>query len=267
MKNFILFVFCFFNYVVYGQQWQWAYHVSTNFGSGMGSVQTDSAGNPYFMGSCSDSTVFNGRNGSFPTLGLNEFITKYDPKGNIKWISGGWGSSIEPSNMSIDKHSNCFLTGDFEGSVYFGKGNDTLQRTASSPDYFLVKLDKDGKAVFFISDGGTCYDHGISVTTFPSDEIIVSWIDETVCIRGGGEWIYHFNKLDSNGIKILSLTQPNTPYGEIGHNQITATMDGGFLLSDSWFGNTLCFDGIKDTLCLTAPIPSGNTDAYLTKYS
>ena len=267
MKNFILFIFCVLNYTVNAQQWQWAYHVSTNYGSAIAGVQTDSAGNPCFMGWCSDTTVFNGQNGSFPTLGLNEFITKYDASGNIKWVSGGWGSSIQPSNMSIDKHSNCFLTGQFGGTVSFGKDNDTLQRTASSQDYYLVKLDKDGKAVFFNSDGGTCSDVGTSVTTFSSDEIIVFWIDETTCSRGGGSWINHFNKLNSNGTLIWSLPQPNVTFGEFAANQISPTMDGGFLLSDDWFGNTLCCYGITDTLCLVNTNPNGTTDVFLTKYS
>lgn len=224
MKKIILFIFLCVSFMFgYAQQWEWAYQLNS-FDSFVRSIQTDSAGNPYFMGQCHISSVFNGQNGSFSTDSHEAFVAKYDSLGNVIWISGGIGAMAY--RMSIDKHSNCYITGAFGGTASFGIGNDTLQKAANDWDYFLAKLDKDGKAVFANSGGGICQDEGISVTALPNDELFSFWVDATQCDHAGN-WIYYFDKLDSNGDTIWSMNS-NSGFNP----NITLAKDGGFLLSN-----------------------------------
>ncbi len=270
MKTKLLLTLCIINLTAFAQQWQWAYPIVSNTVTSIISVQTDSTGNPYFMGICDNSVTFNAKNGSFPVSGLSSFVAKYDAAGNKIWVSGSSGPtySTETRSMSLDKHFNCYLTGDYSGTVSFGIGTDTLTRNSfqGSADYFLVKLDKNGKALFFNTAGGSCSDVGYTVTAFPNDEIVVFWQDQTFC-NMAGTYISYMDKLNSNGTQLWSLLQPNPAYLELEPNEITPTTDGGFLESDYWFIDTICFNGILGNLCLNPPAQPNLSDVFLTKYT
>ena len=206
MKKNLLFTACAASLTCSAQQWQWGYPVSSDNLSFVSSVRTDSAGNPYFIGTSSNSVTFNAQNGSFPVQGLSMFVAKYNAAGNKIWISGGWGppNSIGGKG-SLDKHSNCYLTGSFAGTSSIGIGTDTLQRTSyqNTDDYYLAKLDKNGKALFFKTGGDSCQDGGSSVTTLSTDELISFWTDETFCTTMGSHtYVNYMNKLNSNGSQL-----------------------------------------------------------------
>ncbi len=267
MKKLLLLILFIVNVTAYSQQWQWAYPVSSNNLSLVTSVSTDSAGNPYFMGTCSSSVTFNAQNGTFPMSGLSMFVTKYDAGGNKIWVSGGWGAanSAGAGSMTFDHHSDCYLTGGYSGTVSFGIGVDTLQRSSfqGTQDYFLLKLDKFGKPLFINTGGNGCSDAGTSVTALTTDELISFWTDETICNMASAQ-TNHFNKLNSNGTTIWSLPPPNAT---IGQGKITPTTDGGFVISNEWLSDTICFHGMSGSTCLAAPVPSNRSDVFLTKYS
>ncbi|MBK9286020.1 MAG: T9SS type A sorting domain-containing protein [Sphingobacteriaceae bacterium] len=263
MKKIILSLYCIFNITAHAQNWVWAYPFTSYSGTQLMSLKLNSAGLPYVMGWSQTKTTFNASNGPFAFTGLNTFVTKLDNTGNVQWIGGGWGSSVWGRSMSIDKYSNCFITGQFGGNAYFGIGSDTLHRTASTLDYFLTKLDANGKTVFFKHEGDTCDDLGTSVTAFQSDEIIVTWTDQLACDNNDA-FKSHLKKMNSSGNDIWSLKQP---FDGLGSNTITYAPNNGFLVSGSWFGSTLKLEGISDTLALASTIPNSISDVFLAKYS
>jgi hypothetical protein len=250
---------------VNAQQWQWAHRAISTAGNGLASVNMDSSGHPYFMGFALSDPTIDGGNGTFTYPGMSTFIVRYSPSGDVLWTGGGWGGNPEPRSMSIDKHSNCFITGDFSGTMYMGIGTDTLKRTADPNGiaYFLTKLDKDGKAKFFIRDGGNCYNSGQSVTAFSTDELIVSWNDETFCDHNGIDSAI-FIKTDNNGNTLWSLPPPHSTFGP--HN-ITPTRDQGFLLADEWLSTSLTFQGMSGSQTLSVPANPNYSDVFLAKYT
>jgi hypothetical protein len=260
--------FIFFSFLsCNAQQWNWIYPIDCYWGSSFWkrNIQTDTAGNAIFTGRCDPSSItLNGTNGSFSYSGLNTFVSKYDVTGNIIWTGGGWGNYIETNSISVDRHSNVFLTGDFGSTASFGTGADTLQRTAltGSREFFLVKLNKDGKAVFMQKDGGSCTNPGISITACSSDELLLSWIDQTYCNFGSSEILY-FKKVDNDGNEVWSIPSAQIIYQP---ENITSTTNG-FLVSGSWFGDPLVIQGMSGNTTLAAPVPENITDAFIAKYT
>jgi len=236
-------------------------------------AKPDASGNGYIMGWCynSDTNYFYGTNGTFPIFERGDYVVKYDALGNIKFITGGWGTNIETRDMSIDKNSNIFLTGDFGGTAHFGIGTDTLQRTAfpSGLEYFFVKLDSNGKAMFFQKDGENCSNPGMTATVVSTNDIIVNWIDVTYCNFGSVDTSYMI-KFDNNGNIVWSLPPPTVQYGNVGFypEQVAPTKDAGFLLSGYWFSYPLTFHGLSNSISLNPSTSyNGDPDYFLAKYS
>lgn len=276
MKKRLLVIMFFFSCVVYGQQWEWAYPI-TSYGASPGgnytyNVMTDSLGNAYFVGSLfSGHNKFEGLNDTFPANDLKSFVVKYDILGNIKWVSGGWGQAYANSNslkggFSVDKNGNTYITGTC-GTSFFGTGSDTLQITnlQNTGRDFLAKLDSDGRAIFLKVQGDTCSAEGIIITALPTTELIHVGYKLTSCHPMGGTALHYFKKLDaSTGNAIWSLI-PNGTLIYLGPTHIIPTGDNGFLVAGRYNSDSARFDGLS-THC-TLPSSAGANLMFLVKYS
>ena len=271
MRFCTIFLFFLYTSIANGQNWAWAYPLKTKGSSAIRATETDTHGHPYFLGSVQDSIYFHAGNGTFASgKDIQCFVTKYDPAGNLSWVSGASGAQgLVVRDMAVDSQHSCFITGSFLDTTTFGKGNDTLVRTsaANNYDYFFVKLDSAGKTKRFETDGQNCMDEGISLISLSSDELITSWYDEKVCNSSIDS--NYIQKRDINGNLLWNLPVPTSTYAlTYARGLLTSTRDNGFLVAHYWNSQSpLCFTGFKDTICVSPNIPDHSTDAFLAKYS
>lgn len=115
------------------------------------SIATDSNGNLYITGQFSDSITFGST--ILTAQGNSDiFITKLDSSGNISWAKNlGVSNSATSNGITIDNNGNIYTTGQFAGSVTFGS---TILTAQGNSDFFVAKLDSNGKVTSVNSVGG-----------------------------------------------------------------------------------------------------------------
>jgi hypothetical protein len=154
-----------------------------NAGSGVGSytergyaVKLDNAGNIITAGHLNRTTTWEG--GSNPPVtitaagvNLDGFVAKYTAAGDLSWVKSVTGvSQISARKIAIDQNNNIICNG------YYGtsSGNDsanffgvvpTLHSVASSRDWYIVKYDSNGTALWAKTAGGALSDE-------PSDIVV-----------------------------------------------------------------------------------------------
>jgi len=262
-----IFIFLLLNLTSPAQQWKWAYALSApSPGAWLLSVDTDTSGNPYFVGTCSPQTNFNGQNGSFAAAGLNVYVASYDPQGNINWLSGGKGSA-NARGFATDGNGNCFISGDFNRNLSAGIGSDTLQRNSvdSTADGYLVKLDKDGKALLFNPFGANCGDAWSWSTALRDNGVVVSGYEGSLCNPHYASYDGIIKKYDAQGNEEWSIISP----GRIGYvflDQAVATPDTGFLIAGI-YDVTPPYQVFGTNGIFNLPPCMGGTDFSLVKYS
>ncbi|WP_437835802.1 hypothetical protein [Sorangium sp. So ce1153] len=105
-----------------------------------GSLAVDAGGNILVAGSFSG-TVDYGKGPLVSTDGLDAFVAKYDPEGNILWNRAFGGRNEQQArDVAADSRGNVLVAGDFNVEIDFGDGlNETVFLTN-----FVVKLDPEG---------------------------------------------------------------------------------------------------------------------------
>lgn len=93
----------------------------------------------------------------FDKTGLGEFIViKYDSSGNIVWANRSNCGGVA-NGVVTDLFGNCYVTGEFGGTLVFGKSILTSigsYKGLAARDAFLGKYDKNGKPQWAIRTGG-----------------------------------------------------------------------------------------------------------------
>ena len=99
----------------------------------------------------SDSLIFGGDTLFNPTAGTVQypFIAKYDALGNQKWIRGSIGNNQDRVNsLTTDRWGNVYMAGGYLDSMSFGSVIMPTTPTVWYPDYFLIKFDSLGNALW-----------------------------------------------------------------------------------------------------------------------
>jgi uncharacterized delta-60 repeat protein len=137
------------------------------------SIATDASGNilvtGYFQGTNTD--LF-GQN--FTSSGIEDiFLAKLSSTGNLMWIRKAWNTVTDIGySTTTDSTGNILLTGYFQGT-----GTDIFGQTLSSSgssDIFLAKLSSTGNLMWIKKWWNTLDDYGISTTTDPSGNILLT---------------------------------------------------------------------------------------------
>ena len=187
--------------------WAWA-KGAPSYSQGLGegwSIATDKSNNVYVTGWFNESIKF----GSF-NLVTNHvytfFLAKYDPSGNVKWAKSVVSSAnaySEGYNICTDLSCNVYITGYFNDTVAFGSFNLT---SAGQNDFFLVKYDSSGNALWAKSAGGTSDSYGLGISTDLSGKVYVTGYFFTPSISFGsyfltnaGVYDIFIAKYDSSG--------------------------------------------------------------------
>jgi hypothetical protein len=134
----------------------------SNTGDGVAvctSVSTDLQGNAYATGYFDSIVVFDHDTIYNPTvIGRNVFVTKYDPTGNVIWVSYSKGKGRNVGNsISVDAAGDSYITGQYDSAaVIFG--NDTLANAGAGANVFIAKYDAAGNELWARGAGGTGVD-------------------------------------------------------------------------------------------------------------
>ncbi len=99
----------------------------------------------------SDTLIFGGDTLFNPTAASVQypFIAKYDALGNQKWIRGSIGHDQDRVNcITTDKWGNVYMAGGYLDSLGFGSVIMPTTPTIWYPDYFLIKFDSLGHALW-----------------------------------------------------------------------------------------------------------------------
>ncbi|GAB4024576.1 hypothetical protein GCM10028809_02080 [Spirosoma gilvum] len=141
----------------------WATRVGGSAGTNVKgtNIEVDPAGNVYVKGQLSGSVDFD------PTAGTNSitgpvFLAKYNSAGTYQWADKVPGSSspLAYKGLAVDQAGNCYLTGDFTGTVDVDPSSSVVSFTSTGfSDSFLAKYDTDGNYVW----GKPIYGSGIDV--------------------------------------------------------------------------------------------------------
>ncbi|MDZ4757467.1 MAG: PKD domain-containing protein [Bacteroidota bacterium] len=138
-------------------------------------MDNDIYGNVYITGGYAGTATLTSEDGNDQTLtsqgGLDIYVAKYAPSGNLLWTNSFGGSSNDIGHdIAIDNNLNYFITGEFFGSAVF----DTITLSSSgSSDVFLIKSDSTGHALWGIKGSGSGDDVGTSVQIDKTENIII----------------------------------------------------------------------------------------------
>ena len=107
--------------------------------------------------------------------GMDTFIVKYDPDGNVLWAQQIAGSGDEQGRgISPDKQGNVLSLGEFTGTITIG--SKKLTSESKLRDIFLAKHDASGNVVWAKSFGSTGEDYGRGIGTDAAGNIYFSGV-------------------------------------------------------------------------------------------
>lgn len=231
-----------------------------DYGTG---VTTDASGNVIITGYFASSLVTFGT-ASLVVSGVYDFyLVKYDAAGNVLWANRGGGSASDYANfISADNNGNILVTGYFD-SPSLNFGTSTLTNLGDN-DYFLVKYDSAGTALWARGGGGSAFDKGNSVVTDDSGNVVVAGFFVSPNVTIGS------TNMTNNGVANIFLVKYDT-FG----NFLWVRNEGG-IASDE--GNSIAVDAVGNiflgglytspsiTFGTTTLTNAGVSDIFLVKY-
>ncbi|MEM6262037.1 MAG: tail fiber domain-containing protein [Bacteroidota bacterium] len=135
-------------------QFIWVFH-----GGGTGeeratATSTDAAGNMYLTGLFQNSVSFGDSILTTTTTLVGLFVAKFDPTGQILWISQGGGLS---EDITVDDFGNSYVTGGIIGPdpVTYGDTSFQVNNNGGFRDVFVTKLDPNGEFIWAATAGGS----------------------------------------------------------------------------------------------------------------
>lgn len=262
-----------------------------DFGQDQGAgIAVDSLGNTYVTGFFNYSAVF-GQGANQTTLSSDGerdmFVAKYDTLGNLIWArrSGGAAGHDRGFAIAADGSGNSYVSGLFNGSATFGRGqaNQITLNSSGLDDAFFAKYDSNGLLQWAKAAGGTGSDGGLGVAvdgfgnsyvtgffngiTHPGPATFGQGEANQTTLTAAGDRDVFLVKLDSNG-----LLQWAERAGGAGTDQgLAIAVDAlGVVYVVGYFGDNLLAPGsatfgegeANETTLLSA----GGTDLFVAKY-
>ena len=133
----------------------WAIQIPTWVEFGNIEIKVDKDNNVYVTSELRLSTDFDPGSGVYtlsPIGGLDVFIAKYNPNGNLIWAKqfGGPGDTVpRPDMLNIDKENNIIICGNFNRTIDFDPGLAVYNLTSTAHiQAFIVKLNSNGDFIW-----------------------------------------------------------------------------------------------------------------------
>ncbi len=168
------------------------------------------------------------------------------------------------SAIAEDAVGNIYITGEFTGTVNFG--NSVTLTSQGNVDFYVVKFDHDGKALWGRSGGGILTDRGYGVAIDDAGNVIVtghyygSSTFESKTVVSSGNLDAFTAKYDSAGNLIWLKEGKGT--SQVSTRGIAVDKDDNYYIV-GYFGTSGKLTVEFDTLTLTS---NGQRDIFLVKY-
>lgn len=239
-------------------------------------IAVDSAGNVYATGSFRDTVDFDPGAGIFnlSSNGSDDiFVQKLDTDGNLLWAHSIGSTSYDVGyGIAVDGLGNVYTTGNFEGTVDFDPGVETLDLTSGgNASIFVQKFETNGEIAWARAMGGTSRGTGTAIAADDTGNVYTTgYFDETVdfdpgvavlnLISSGMNDIF-VQKLDSGG-ELVWARRMGGSSTELGLG--IAVDDLGDVFTTGLFQGTVDFDPGPASDDRTS---AGNYDIYVQKLS
>ncbi len=151
MKKIYTLIFFLFSYLLsFGQTFQWAkqmsFNASVHFENKVLGITTDANGNSFVVGQYSDTINAIGFNNQLISDGnIAVFIAKYDPNGNLIWMSNitGTGSALV-GGIVLNNQGDLVIAGSFYGSIDFNPNLGVDSSLSSEKGGYILQCDTSG---------------------------------------------------------------------------------------------------------------------------
>jgi hypothetical protein len=167
-------------------------------------IAVDGSGNSYILGYCEypgctiGSTTLTARASGDP------FVAKLNSRGRFRWARGvGGPGGISCNSFAVDVAGTSYLTGSFSGTAIF---DSTTLTSRGGSDFYVAKLDTNGRFRWAVSAGGTGTDEGNGIAVDSSGDSFITG--------------------DTNSSKMLFGSLTLTPVGKY-FNMFVARLDSG----------------------------------------
>jgi len=191
---------------------QWIRHhgdVIDNNPEKLEDIQTDRWGNIYVAGQVNDvyvrdsngvrikSRVFTNFDSLANNGGLDVWIAKYNPQGDLLWERyAGSGADDAYYDMVADQDGNCYISGRLTTQNFRkGKGFDNVEMDPLHLGSYIAKLDNNGNVLWHKSFGGDTIGNFLQEYLLNVFQLQLSNNSLYCYISGGGEQAFSYQKL------------------------------------------------------------------------
>ncbi len=250
--------------------WSLAQRAGGSAADACNAVVTDAGGNFYLTGYFNSSQLALGTTLLNNTGGLDMYVVKYDPSGNVIWAKSSTGSGNDVGySLTVDATGNVYVVGSSNSNnLMFGSVGLSAH---GYDDVFVVKYDPSGNVLWAKAGGGINDDLGESVAVDASGNVYITGIfashtinfSGTVLTTNGGNndvflvkynsggtlvWAKNFGGYDDEGVGAVTLDATGNPY-----------LTGSYLSPKIGFGTDTLVNGGGLDLFTVKLDPSGNT--------
>lgn len=135
-------------------------------------INIDREGNVFLAGEATDDVKF-GNSTVKSAGGMDFFVAKLDPKGQILWAHMGGGSLVDRGyGVAADAEGNCYVTGHYQSTDADFSGRKLVNR--GDYDLFVAKYDRGGVLQWIQTAGGKGYDYGHGIAVDPKGDIVIT---------------------------------------------------------------------------------------------
>lgn len=129
----------------------------------MRSVTIDNNDNIYVCGNFASTANFGNGNNLNSSGNADAFLSKYDPNGNIQWVTkaGGLDEDVAYGTVIDNVNNIIYITGNVSAAGYFGGNHYTI---SGFKDIFVAAYDLTGNVMWDKINGGGHRDIGSAIT-------------------------------------------------------------------------------------------------------
>ncbi|HRY31784.1 MAG TPA: dockerin type I domain-containing protein [Bacteroidales bacterium] len=218
---------------------------------GGGAVTTDASGNIFLTGTFTSTSLTFGNTVLLNAGGIDFFLVKFGPGGNVLWAVSGGGSGDEYSYaLDCDGNGNVYVTGSYTSSQ-LAFGNSTLTNAGMS-DVFLVKYTSSGSVDWAKTYGSAMYEEAYGLDYSPAGFLVLTGYFSGASLSFGNNTITNA-QASANDIFLVRLNQNgnvqwaksaggsgnDAAYDVAGDQQGNIFITGGFASSTISFGSSI----------------------------